>query len=101
MKTIEVISFRKLSDTSIYLFTAVVITLFLFYIDEGYYSFQWMTSLGAWIIFAIYTSFFLGTQLGVNALLSRIVSFKIRRTLSVILGIFFAMFFLVVIFFKA
>lgn len=36
------------------LISAVVITLFLFYIDEGFYNFKWMLDLGNWIIFSIY-----------------------------------------------
>lgn len=38
----------------IILLNAIVITLFLFYIDEGYYNFNWMKEKGAWLIFSIY-----------------------------------------------
>lgn len=34
--------------------SALLITLFLFYIDEGYYDFRWMLQWGNWIVFAIY-----------------------------------------------
>jgi hypothetical protein len=30
------------------------IVTFLFFIDEGYYSFEWMTQPGHWIVFGIY-----------------------------------------------
>lgn len=39
--------------------SAVLITLFLFFIDEGYYSFKWMSDLGNWMIFFIYIAFIL------------------------------------------
>lgn len=35
---------------------AVIITLFLFYIDEGYYNFNWMLDFGNWFVFVIYVS---------------------------------------------
>ncbi len=41
----------------IFLFT-ISIVLFLFYIDEGYYSFSWMQDPGAWIVFFIYCNLF-------------------------------------------
>ena len=42
---------------------AISLTFFLFYIDEGYYSFKWMLSLGNWVVFFIYVSLLLGGQL--------------------------------------
>ena len=33
---------------------AAIITMFLFYIDEGYYNFNWMKSFGNWVVFVIY-----------------------------------------------
>jgi hypothetical protein len=32
----------------------IVIVLFLFYIDEGYYDFRWMKEWGNWVVFIIY-----------------------------------------------
>lgn len=34
--------------------TSVVITFFLFYIDEGYYNFKWMKDPGNWMALVIY-----------------------------------------------
>jgi hypothetical protein len=31
-----------------------LLVLFLFYIDEGWYSFRWMLNWGNWIVFVIY-----------------------------------------------
>lgn len=32
----------------------LLIVLFLFYIDEGYYDFRWMLEWGNWVVFIIY-----------------------------------------------
>lgn len=47
----------------IVLLNAIVITLFLFYIDEGYYNFNWMKEKGAWLIFSIYVMLIASLQL--------------------------------------
>jgi len=73
----------------------------LFYIDEGYYSFQWMMNAGAWIIFVIYVSIFLLTQLGFNLLTFKILSSQTRRALSLLVGIPVGMIFLILIFFQS
>lgn len=44
------------SEVIIPLTIAVIITLFLFYIDEGYYNFNWMLDFGNWFVFVIYVS---------------------------------------------
>lgn len=36
------------------LIPTVLVVLFLFYIDEGWYSFRWMLNWGNWIVFVIY-----------------------------------------------
>ncbi len=38
--------------------TALILTLFLAFIDEGNYNFAWINDLGSWIAMLIYTSFF-------------------------------------------
>jgi len=42
---------------------AMVITLFLFYIDEGFYDFRWMLNIGNWIVFLVYVAAIYGIQL--------------------------------------
>lgn len=42
-------------DYLILLANAMAITLFLFFIDEGYYNFNWAREPFAWVIFLIYT----------------------------------------------
>ena len=39
-----------------------LILQFLFFIDEGFYNFQWMNSWMNWIVFSIYFSILLGIQ---------------------------------------
>lgn len=45
-----------MSRTTLYIFIAIsiLITMFLFYIDEGYYNFNWMRNRGNWGAFVIY-----------------------------------------------
>ena len=45
---------KNFSSSYLFLIISVVASLFLFYIDEGYYNFQWMKSWGNWIVFMIY-----------------------------------------------
>jgi hypothetical protein len=37
--------------------TSLLIVMFLFYIDEGYYDFRWMKDIGNWIAFFVYFIF--------------------------------------------
>ena len=48
-----------LPNLSFYVLFIVGLTTLLFYVDEGYYSFAWMTNLGAWFVFSLYTFIFL------------------------------------------
>ena len=45
---------KNFSSSYLFLIISVVASLFLFYIDEGYYNFQWMKFWGNWIVFMIY-----------------------------------------------
>jgi len=73
------------------LLSSIIITLFLFYIDEGLYSFAWMKQAAAWIVFGIYTLIFFTLQIGIGAFVfktrfSFLKGFLIAL-LSVILGL--------------
>lgn len=74
-----------------YLSTASVLTAFLFYIDEGYYSFAWMKSLGAWIVFFIYVVLLFLGQCLVHYLVNRAMPSLQVGTISIILGCFLAL----------
>lgn len=79
MKTI--LSKRK--ELLILMTSSILITLFLFFIDEGNYNFNWATEPFVWIVFLIYAvPIFLG-QLA----MSKIVLKKISRIHKIILSI--------------
>ena len=66
--------------------SSVIITLFLFYIDEGYYNFKWMLQLSNWFAFVIYIIHIFGFQLLVLKLIGKIFSSQISTFLSIIIG---------------
>ncbi len=69
-----------------YLFTTIIITMSLFYVDEGFYNFNWMQSAGNWVTFFIYgTSIFIG-QLLVFLFVTRILKLRNSNLVSVLLG---------------
>ena len=45
--------------------------MFLFYIDEGYYDFRWMKSIGNWIMFVIYSGGLFSGQIIIRYLFFR------------------------------
>ncbi len=49
----------KTYSTPILFFSAISITLLLFYIDELYFDFRWMHNPANWIAFAVYSTFIL------------------------------------------
>ncbi len=77
----------KTSSTTwkVHLITAILFTLFMAYVDEGYYSFQWLTDIRSWLSFAIWV--------GANWLLLYLVSIPFRLLLKEPLGTWFSTFF--------
>lgn len=53
------------------LLVAASATMFLFYIDEGYYDFRWMKDFGNWFVFFIYLGILTGAQLLIGWLFFR------------------------------
>lgn len=45
------------SSWIIIIFSTILITMFLFFIDEGYYDFRWMSGIGNWLIIMFYAAF--------------------------------------------
>jgi len=79
MKTI--LSKRK--ELLILMVSSILIILFLFFIDEGNYNFNWATEPFVWVIFLIYTvPIFLG-----QLVMSKVVLRKINHTHKIILSI--------------
>lgn len=66
--------------------SSVIITLFLFYIDEGFYNFKWMLQLSNWIAFVIYFIPIFFFQLLVLKFIGKIFSSQIATILSLIIG---------------
>jgi hypothetical protein len=65
---------------------ALVITLFLFFIDEGYYSFSWMKDPGAWIVFLVYALVIYAAQLLIYKLVLRRYSSSLKIVWSILAG---------------
>jgi hypothetical protein len=65
---------------------AALITSYLFYLDEGFYSFMWMRNIGNWILFTVYGSFFLLGQLLVKYLMLRGYTGFLQTFLACIIG---------------
>ncbi len=70
----------------ILLISALSITLFLAFIDEGQYNFNWMAELGGWIAIAIYTAIIFGVQYLVFKALGYFFKRANRLFLSVLVG---------------
>jgi hypothetical protein len=66
--------------------SALVVTLFLFYIDEGFYNLNWMTDLGNWVAFGIYISLIFCSQFVVYQLFSWYKVSKRKLGWSIVMG---------------
>lgn len=69
------------------LIISVVVTMFLFFIDEGYYSFEWMTKPWNYYPFAVYVSGFALGQLIVASFLFRRLNGLVNTLTVCVLGI--------------
>jgi len=49
---------KKLGEIKFILLSSFLLTQFLFFIDEGYYSLTWMSRWVNWVVFCIYFLFF-------------------------------------------
>ena len=84
----ESIAWYNLKDSQWqhFLGAAIGLTLFLFFIDEGFYDFRWLSDPGNWIAFAIYvTAAFLG-QLTFYYVIFPNIRMRYRVWLSLIIG---------------
>lgn len=66
--------------------SAILITLFLFFIDEGYYDFRWMAHPGNWVAFLIYFLPIFLCQWLIFTLVLRKYSGAGKTAMSIILG---------------
>lgn len=58
----------------IYIGFVVAITMYLVYLDEGYFNFNWMSNPGTWFVFTLYSLYFLIVCLLADAFLFRKLS---------------------------
>lgn len=68
------------------LISALFATLFLFYIDEGYYNFNWMQNPGNWIPFFMYAGAILGIQLLATEVILGKCSGQVKTMSSIVIA---------------
>ncbi len=85
----------------LFFMNAILVTTFLFYIDEGYYNFNWMKNPGSWLIFGIY-SLALSFAQWMTYRLFGMLKFKnnIGLVLSLSVGVIFGLMFVVTVIFS-
>ncbi|MDW7693690.1 hypothetical protein R9C00_02955 [Flammeovirgaceae bacterium SG7u.111] len=86
---------RQGENIALLLISSVLITLFLFFIDEGYYNFDWMLSAFNWIPFFIYAFCIFTAQLIISVLILSKYGGKGKEAISVIVGTALALAFLI------
>ncbi len=74
------------------LLSALFITLFLFYIDEGYYNFKWMLKATNWSAFIIYFVPLFGIPFLLIQFLKKYLTVNVNYILSIMLGSMVALF---------
>lgn len=79
----------------ILIFFSLVTVFTLFYLDEGYYSFQWMKQPGNWIVFSIYSVFCLAGQMTFDGILCTDQSSWFKKIFIINLGGFIGCFVLI------
>ncbi|MBD77740.1 MAG: hypothetical protein CL840_02210 [Crocinitomicaceae bacterium] len=79
--------------------SALLITIFLFFIDEGYYNFKWMANVGNWIPFVVYAVAILAGQLLVSKFLLRNFKGSAKTPISIIGGAIIGVLFVISVIF--
>lgn len=89
-------SHTQSADSALFpVLSSVAVTLFLFFIDEGYYNFNWMADLGNWVAFAIYFTAILVVQVALRALVFRKVTGLLGDGVAFVAGVALALFLLI------
>ncbi|MEX0965856.1 MAG: hypothetical protein WD077_01350 [Bacteroidia bacterium] len=86
MKHSTALFFKKNRSVILLLISALLITNFLFFIDEGYYDFRWMKRLGNWIPFVVYAGAIFLAQLGIYHLILNRYKGRGKTVLSILGG---------------
>ena len=66
--------------------TSALITMSLFYVDEGFYNFRWMLNIGNWLIFVIYTLAIISGQILIHLLITRVFGLKGNMLWTILAG---------------
>jgi len=69
-----------------YLINTLFITNILFFIDEGYNDFRWMSNVGNWIIFIVYVLIIFGIQTLLSQVILRRFISQNKRIISILIG---------------
>jgi hypothetical protein len=70
----------------IYTLVAILFTTFLFFIDEGYYNFNWVFNWGSWVVFALYSFVIFVFQIIVEVLVPHKWAAKSKIPISFIIA---------------
>jgi putative effector of murein hydrolase len=76
--------FREIYALLPFVISTILITLFLFFIDEGNYNFEWMANWGNWIVFFVYAFPVFFAQV----LFSKIIFGKVKKFGNTLRSIF-------------
>lgn len=89
-------------DVLTLIISAVGITFFIFFIDEGYYNFNWMKNIGNWIMFIPYSGTIFLSQLFFYKIILRGYNKKGKVAISSISGpiVFFIILTILIIVFR-
>ena len=77
---------------NIWLISSLIITCILFFIDEGYYNFNWVLQWGNWLAFGIYATLLFASQWCIHFILSKLTPIKNTVPLSIVFGAVLALF---------
>ena len=66
---------------------AIIITLTISFLDEGYYSFSWMKNPGDWIAFFMYSVILFSLEYLIYFILIELLGSKSKTALSLSVGI--------------
>ena len=91
---------KNLPSSALFMIISIVVTLFLFYIDEGFYNFQWMKSWGNWVVFVIYAGVIFLVQQILLLIFRKIFKIKNKNYLVAAIGVPLAIFILVTVIFR-
>lgn len=98
MSQTQTLQARKPEDLISPLISALLIVMFLFFIDEGYYDFRWMKDPGNWVVFVIYMIIFFPIQWGISHFLLRKFEGWQKVATMVLLGIPSTLLFFAIVF---